>query len=349
MSQVPVAAPGQQRIGIVGCGAVAHAHADGWRAVGRPAVALLASGQDATTGARPGDRLWGIRVVSQPGELFDEVDVVDICSPAADRLADTLAAAEAGKPALCATALAANTQDAASIVRAFEQAAIPVVVADGGRRRPEYASARMSALSGEIGEPAVLRLSRMSPPPDRTARPPGAGDAAAIFFELMIGDLDYARWVAGDVASVYAARSGGGPGYALAILKHHGGAITHVEASWARPLARTMTEVEIAGSLGLVGFRSEATRPISLRIDPPPPPSPSPSSSASAQDERPLASDLAEELGAELEQLLAIAGGAPDPVSSPADALEAVRLAQAAARSALTGAPVTLARVGGPR
>ena len=181
----------------------------------------------------------------------------------------------------------------------------------------------------------------MSPPPDRTARPPGAGDAAAIFFELMIGDLDYARWVAGDVASVYAARSGGGPGYALAILKHHGGAITHVEASWARPLARTMTEVEIAGSLGLVGFRSEATRPISLRIDPPP--------SASAEDERPLANDLAEELGAELEQLLAIAGGAPDPVSSPADALEAVRLAQAAARSALTGAPVTLARVGGHR
>ena len=100
-----------------------------------------------------------------------------------------------------------------------------------------------------------------------------------------------------------------------------------------------MTEVEIAGSLGLVGFRSEATRPISLRIDPP----------ASASDERPLANDLAEELGAELGQLLAIAGGAPDPVSSPADALEAVRLAQAAARSALTGAPVTLARVGGHR
>jgi predicted dehydrogenase len=343
MSQVPVAAaPGQQRIGIVGCGAVAHAHADAWRAVGRPAVALLADGQDATTAARPGNRLWGIRIVSQPGDLFDEVDAVDICSPAADRLTYALAAAEAGKPALCATALAANTQDAASIVRAFEQAGLPVVVAGGGRRRPEYASARTSALSGEIGEPAVLRLSRMSPPPDRTAMPPGAGDAAAIFFELMICDLDYARWVAGDVASVYAARSGGGPGYALAILKHHGGAITHVEASWARPLARTMTEVEIAGSLGLVGFRSEATRPISLRIDPPPPP-------ASAQDERPLANDLAEELGAELEQLLAIAGGAPDPVSSPADALEAVRLAQAAARSALTGAPVTLARVGGHR
>jgi predicted dehydrogenase len=108
-----------------------------------------------------------------------------------------------------------------------------------------------------------------------------------------------------------------------------------------------MTEVEIAGSLGLVGFRSEATRPISLRIDPPPPQTTP--ASASAQDDRPLANDLAEELGAELEQLLANAGGAPDPVSSPADALEAVRLAQAAARSALTGAPVTLARVGGPR
>jgi predicted dehydrogenase len=337
VSQVPVAAaPGQQRIGIVGCGAVAHAHADAWRAVGRPAVALLANGQDTTTAAYPGNRLWGIRVVSQPGDLFDEVDVVDICSPAADRLTNALAAAEAGKPALCATALAANAQDAASVVRAFEQAGIPVVVADGCRRRPEYASVRTSALSGEIGEPAVLRLSRMSPPPDRTAVPPGAEDAAAIFFELMICDLDYARWVAGDVASVYAACSGGGPGYALALLKHHGGAITHVEASWAKPLARTMTEVEIAGSLGLVGFRSEATRPISLRIDPLPP---------SAQDERPLAEDLTEELGAELEQLLAIAGGAPDPVSSPADALEAVRLAQAAARSALTGAPVTLARI----
>jgi myo-inositol 2-dehydrogenase / D-chiro-inositol 1-dehydrogenase len=129
VSQVPVAAaPGQQRIGIVGCGAVAHAHADAWRAVGRPAVALLPNGQDAATAARPGNRLWGIRVISQPGDLFDEVDVVDICSPAADHLTYALAAADAGKPALCATALAANAEDAASIVRAFKQAAIPVVV-----------------------------------------------------------------------------------------------------------------------------------------------------------------------------------------------------------------------------
>ncbi len=171
MSQVPVAAPGQQRIGIVGCGAVAHAHAEAWRAVGRPAVALLATGLDATTAARPGSRLWGIRVVSHPGELFDEVDVVDICSPAADRLTDTLAAAEAGKPALCATALAANTQDAASIVRAFEQAAIPVVVADGSghaariRRGPGERTVRGDRRAG--GPAAVADVAATGP--DRPA------------------------------------------------------------------------------------------------------------------------------------------------------------------------------------
>ena len=61
----------------------------------------------------------------------------------------------------------------------------------------------------------------------------------------------YARWVAGDVVSVFAksvrSRSSDAPeDYAIAILRHKNGAISNIEGGWAYPPPLFRTAFEIA-------------------------------------------------------------------------------------------------------
>ena len=127
--------------------------------------------------------------------------------------------------------------------------------------------------SGAIGKTAVLRMTR------GTFQPKKAADNWFVDFEksggmvldLMIHDLDYARWVAGEVETVFAKKiSSSSPGssvdHGLAILKHRNGAISHIESSWAYPPPLFRTRFEIAGSNGLIQFDSGKTEAISLHL-----------------------------------------------------------------------------------
>ena len=64
--------------------------------------------------------------------------------------------------------------------------------------------------------------------------------SGGIMLDLMVHDLDYARWIAGEVESVFAksissAHPDASLDYGLAILKHRNGTISHIEGSWAYP------------------------------------------------------------------------------------------------------------------
>jgi myo-inositol 2-dehydrogenase/D-chiro-inositol 1-dehydrogenase len=67
----------------------------------------------------------------------------------------------------------------------------------------------------------------------------------------MINDVDYARWVAGDVERVYARGARGGD-HVLATLSHTNNAISHIQGSWAYPRGSFRATLEIAGSDGLI-------------------------------------------------------------------------------------------------
>ena len=87
--------------------------------------------------------------------------------------------------------------------------------------------------------------------------------------DLMIHDFDYARWVAGEVTTVYAKsilsrRPDAGVDHGLAILTHASGAISHVEGSWAYPPPTFRTAFEIACERGLLAHDSAATAPITV-------------------------------------------------------------------------------------
>ncbi|WP_205862473.1 Gfo/Idh/MocA family oxidoreductase [Planosporangium thailandense] len=324
------------RVGIIGTGFMGTTHAAAWHAIGAtPSAFLDRQGAD---DALP--RQYGAEVFTELDAFLGAVDVVDICAPTHLHADLALAAAAAGKPTLCEKPLSLDVAEGMRVIDAFDRASVPLQVAHLLRFSPEYRAVRDAVVNGEIGRPAVLRLSRLSFAPDRGADSWFADESRSggLFFDLMIHDLDYARWVAGDVVSVYARSVGGAKDHGIAILKHASGAITHVEASWANPAPVFRTLLEVAGSRGMITFSSDNTSPLTLRLH------------KKAEDVTTGLGDVAlaaNPFEVELQHFLDVVAGARQPVLTALDGLAAVQLADAARRSARTGQPVSISPLGG--
>lgn len=319
------------RVGLIGTGFMGLVHAAAWRAVGAPVTDLL---------VRPGSRVApafaDVAVHTGLGEFLGAVDVVDICTPSDTHVALATAAASAGRPTLCEKPLTLEVADALDVVAAFDMAGVPLQVAHVVRFFPEYVAARNAVLRGDIGDPAVIRLARLSFAPDRGAESWFADEARSggLFFDLMIHDLDYARWIGGDVTQVHARASGGSRSYGIAVLTHASGAISHLEASWAEPVPVFRTRMEIAGSRGLLTFDSDETAPIVARLH------------AGWEAGDTALADIglaANPFEAEVRHFLDVVKGRRQPVLTALDAVAAVQLAAAARRSAREGVAVPVA------
>jgi len=161
--------------------------------------------------------------------------------------------------------------------------------------------------------------------------------------DLMIHDFDYARWIAGNVTSVFARKIGDldaegkeqSVDYGLVILRHANGALSHIAGAWAYPPPTFRTGFEIAGDAGLIEFDSEATAPIKNLI--------LKSSSGDAPDVAVPSSPTSESpYTTQIKEFYqALQSGGPARVSA-VDGLAAVQIAEAAIQSARTGQPVEL-------
>ncbi|AYY12447.1 gfo/Idh/MocA family oxidoreductase [Actinobacteria bacterium YIM 96077] len=324
------------RIGIVGAGFMGSVHAAGWAACdGAELTAIMSSPQN------PPNELaaqYGMRVCTGLDELLGEVDVVDVCAPTHLHHDIVLAAAAAGRPVICEKPLARTPADGEQMITACRDAGVPLLVAHVVRFFPEYAAAHASVLDDAIGRPSVIRLSRATYLPSKPDGDWLADDelSGGLVLDLMVHDFDYARWVAGDVATVHArsvraSRPEAGTDHVLAIMKHRSGAISHVEGSWAHPPPTFRTRGEIAGTRGLLEFDSDRTAPVraSLRSTAPASAVPLPSS--------PLAEPPHT---TQLRHFLAVLDGTAEPVVTADDGLAALRIASAAADSIVTGRPV---------
>jgi len=270
------------------------------------------------------------------------VDVVDVCTPTHLHHEMVLRAAEAGKQVICEKPLALSVRQGQEMIAACRAAGVRLLVAHVVRYFTQYALAKQAVASGQVGRPGVLRLARGSYRPKKPAGNWFLDEAKSggILLDLMIHDFDYARWVAGEVDSVFAKKiSTGRPGapvdYGMAILRHRGGALTHVAGAWAYPPPTFRTGLEIAGDAGLIAFDSEATAPIrSLVQAPAGEQAPDVGLPSSPMAESPYTAEIREFYGA-------IASGQPVRVSAE-DGLAALQVALAASESARTGRAVSL-------
>lgn len=327
------------RVGIVGTGFMGTTHAAGWAQTGATIAGFAA---ETTESAEPLAAEYDAKVYAGLETMLEDVDVVDICTPTHLHRDMVLQAAAAGKDIICEKPLARTTAAARDAVRAAREAGVRLLVAHVVRYFPEYALAQQSVAAGDIGRPGVVRLRRGS---YRPKKPVGnwfldEEKSGGILMDLMIHDYDYARWITGDVESVFARKvTHGVPDapvdYGLAILRHRNGALSHVAGAWAYPPPTFRTGLEIAGDAGLIEFDSEATAPITNLVRAPEgddapdvalPPSPT--------SESPFVTQIK----AFYEALRA---DRPARVSAE-DGLAAVQIAEAAMESAATGRAVTL-------
>jgi len=326
------------KIGIVGTGFMGTTHAAGWAETEATIAGFLSK---SAASAKTLAEQYQAQVYPDFDSMLAEVDVVDICAPTHLHYEMVLKAAAAGKDIICEKPLARTVAQGQEMIAACKSAGVKLLVAHVVRFFPEYARAKAAVENDDIGRPAVVRLTR------GTFRPKKAEDnwfvdfekSGGMMFDLMIHDFDYARWIVGEVESVYAknitSRHPDAPvDHGLVILNHRSGAISHVEGSWAYPLPLFRTRLEIAASNGWLAFDSDEAMAIKLHLhqqenDAPDVPLPS-----SPLSESPYTTQIKAFYNA-------IVHNAPVPVSA-ADGLAAVQIALAAIESTQTGKAVDL-------
>jgi predicted dehydrogenase len=284
----------------------------------------------------------GGRTFATLDALLDAVDVVDICTPTHLHHAMVLQAAARGRHIICEKPLARTAEQGEALVAACRQAGVKLLVAHVVRFFPEYAQAKALVERGEIGRVGVVRLKRVSFQP-RRAEDNWFLDVArsgGMMLDLMIHDLDYARWVAGEVESVFArsvrsARPDAPGDYALAILRHTNGALSNIEGGWAYPPPLFRTSLEIAGDGGLIEHPAGSSTALSVHL--------MEREEGSAPDIAVPRSPLLEDpYVVEIKHFYEVLAHDAPPRVTPEDGLAALKLALAAIESAQTGRPVNL-------
>lgn len=309
-------------------------HATAWTATDAQLVAISAE-----PGTRPIElaALVGARACATLDELIARVDVVDICVPTHLHHEIALAAAAAGRHVVCEKPLARNSSEARDMIATCRTAGVQLHVAHVVRFFGEYVAAKRIVERGAIGTPAVLRYARS------TYQPRGRADdwfadpvrSGGLLLDLMIHDIDQARWIAGDVDTVFARslatqRPDVGVDHCLAVLRHHRGAITHLEASWAYPQPVFRTRFEVAGTTGVLDHDSDRDAPIRTVM----------ARVAAAADVPVPGSPMAESpYTTQLRHFLDVLRGAAEPVVTAEDGLAALLVAEAAERSLSTRQP----------
>lgn len=328
------------KIGLVGSGFMGKIHAAAWAATPAQLVGIVSS--DAPS-AEAIAAQTGATVYDSLDSLFPHVDVVDICTPTYLHHEMALQAAVAGRHIVCEKPLALTNTQTQEMIAACERAGVKLLVAQVVRFFPEYARAKAIVDSGEIGRVGVIRLTRCSFKPSRNDPASWFHDntkSGGMMFDLMVHDFDYARWVGGDVTTVFAKHiadrfPGASGDYALAILTHTNGAMSHVEGGWAYPVPMFRTALEIAGERGLIEHPAASSVALGVHLHE--------SSSTDAAIAVPRNPVLEDPYTTQIKHFYEILTGAvTTPRVTAQDGAKAVEIALAAIESTRTGRPVHL-------
>lgn len=320
------------KVGLVGSGFMGGVHAASWSRTPAQLVGILS--KDRTSAAFLAEQ-YHTKIYENLADLLQAVDVVDICAPTHRHHEMVLEAAAAGKHIICEKPIARNVSQGQEMIAVCENAGVKFLIAHVVRFFPQYALTKQTVTRGDIGKVAVVRLSRCS---FGTTREwfHDYEKSGGMMLDLMIHDFDYARWVAGDVTSVFAKHLGDQKDdYALAILTHQNGAISHIEGSWAHPAPMFRTALEIAGDKGLIEHPADATPPIGIY--------PKQKTVGEIPEIAVPSSPLAEDpYTTQIKHFYEVLTQNIEPRVTAQDGLAALQIALAAIESAKTGRPVKI-------
>ena len=191
-------------VGLLGCGRIGRVHA---ASLGRISGARVAAVADAVPEAAEAlAESCGAAAMTPEGLIESaSVDAVVIGSPTHTHYDLIHAAARAGKAILCEKPVDMSADRIRDCIGAVEAAGVPFMTAFNRRFDPNFAAIAARIAAGEIGAVEIVTiLSRdPSPPP-----PAYVEDSGGLFRDMMIHDLDMARFILGEEpVTVYAAGS----------------------------------------------------------------------------------------------------------------------------------------------
>ncbi|GGV58518.1 dehydrogenase [Streptomyces longisporoflavus] len=328
------------RIALIGAGGIARAHLPGWLELGARVGVYTVDGSAEKLAAEYAGH--DVVAAASLGELLADCTAVDICTPTPTHKELALAAVAAGRHVICEKPLALNASDAEEIAAAAEAAGVRLHPAHVVRYFPAYAAMRRAVGSGDLGDLAVLRFTRGGARPQWAPWFADPAQSGGVIMDLMVHDIDIARWIAGDVVRVHAQTRGvehatGGTQAevvsATAVLTHASGVISHITGLWGLPDQQFRTTFRIAGSHGLL--RHDSTSVPGYRITAQGVRAANEGIPSSPMTESPYLSEL-REFAASWQE------GGGEPRVSARDGIEAVRIAEAAVESSRTGRAVEL-------
>src|SRR5947199_2728316 len=195
------------RIGVIGTGFAGAMHARS--AQGLDDVRVTAMAQATPEEAAPIAEEVRARIESEPLALCSakDVDLVVVATPTHLHAEYAIAAARAGKHVFCEKPLARTMAQAEAIVRACEDAGVALAVGHVVRYFPEYQAAKRMLDDGTLGRAAIVTLTRgnfaVGSARGWYLDPAKSG---GVVLDLMLHDLDTARWWFGEPTRIYARR-----------------------------------------------------------------------------------------------------------------------------------------------
>jgi predicted dehydrogenase len=347
------------RIGIAGCGTIAHAHSRSLKAIisaGLVDANVVATYDVDRERAAAFARAHGADVAPDADALLAGVDAVWVCTPTSSHRPLVEAAATRSVAVFCEKPLAPTLADAEAITDAVTRAGVSAQVGLVLRTSPAFNALRTVITSRRLGRPMaiVFRDDQFFPIQGHYAstwRADVSVAGAGTLLEHSIHDLDILRHCFGEVTEV-TARTANYAGHeaiedvAVVLLSFASGATASLVSVWHGVLRRpSLRRVEVFCERGMVWLDDDFDGPVHIETTEStdvvacPPPAWVHELPWSDDRIRGFVSHYAVANRAFLDALAT--GRAPEP--GLAEGLAAHRMASAVYRSAAEGAPVAIA------
>ena len=244
-------------VAVFGAGRIGRVHAENVRA--HPQARLRYVVDEDLSAAQRVAEATGAEAVSQEVALGDSsVGAVVVASSTPSHVPLILAAARAGKAIFCEKPIDLDLGRVDEALEVVERAQVPFMVGFNRRFDPSFAKVKADLAAGAVGRVELVAITSRDP------RPPDAAYLArsgGLFRDMMIHDLDMARWLLGEepvevsgVASALVSPEAAALGdvdTAVVVLKAASGAIAHISNS-RRAVYGYDQRVEVLGAHGMV-------------------------------------------------------------------------------------------------
>ncbi|WP_405810539.1 Gfo/Idh/MocA family oxidoreductase [Streptomyces sp. NBC_00210] len=321
----------QLDVAVIGAGYIARTHLPAWTGLGARIRLFATDGQ-----VGPLADEFGATLATSLHDAIAGAAVVDICTPTTTHRDIALEAAEAGAHILCEKPMALCASEAQDMAEAAARAGVQLYPGHVVRFFPAYVRLRAAVRTGQLGQVAVARFTRTGRYPTWSPWFADTSQSGGILTDQMLHDMDIARWLFGDVVRIHATQRGHLTAPApvatgSATLTHASGVISQVSGVWGPPATPFRYTFHVAGSKGTIFHDSQAH--LGLRVI-----------GGGGGDAAGIPTgDFGEDpFAVQIREFAAAFQGGPPPRVDALDGVAAVRMAEAARLSAVTGKAVQI-------